>query len=100
MKGQIDVSTNNRQKVIMIYVLFAMTILIMLSGISFSIFSLIHNISFKVLNSSIHGAIFGALVVYLGAKYFLSVTKLKTELYKSTSKFLWSNFKRKKKNKA
>lgn len=95
MKSQINVATsNNKQKVVMIYMLFVMTVIIMLLGISFSIFSLINNVSFKVINSSVHGAIFGILVTYLGAKYFISVTKLKTEIFNSTSNFSWENFKR------
>lgn len=74
--------------------LFAFTVLIMLSGVFFIIFSLVNHISFTVLNSNIHGAIFGLLVSYFGIRNFLSVKKLKTEVYKDSSRFSWSNFKK------
>lgn len=96
MKNQIDVQTNNVQKAIIINILFASTIIIMLLGISFSVFCVANNISFQVINSSIHGAIFGLMVVYLGFRYFLSVKRLKEELYKTSVMFSWDNFKRKK----
>lgn len=83
-------------KVIISNILFLGSLVIMFLGIFFSIFSLVNHISIKVLNSSVPGAIFGILVLYLGIKYYLSVTKLKEDLYKSDSKFSWSNFKKKK----
>lgn len=83
-------------KVIISNILFLGSLVIMFLGIFFSIFSLVNHISIKVLNSSVPGAIFGILVLYLGIKYYLSVTKLKEALYKSDSKFSWSNFKKKK----
>jgi CO dehydrogenase/acetyl-CoA synthase epsilon subunit len=43
-----------------------------------------------------HGSIFGAMAAFLGARYFLSVKKLKAEVYKESSRFSLSNFKRKK----
>lgn len=87
------VQTKPMHKIVIMYTLFAATIIIMLLGISFSVFSLMNNVSFRVLNTSVHGAVFGVLVVYLGAKYFLSVNKFKTEFFKSTSQFSWDNFK-------
>lgn len=83
-------------KVIISNILFLGSLVIMFLGIFFSIFSLVNHISIKVLNSSVPGAIFGILVLYLGIKYYLSVTKLKEDLYKSNSKFSWSNFRKKK----
>ena len=95
MGGKSHVMENNIQKVIIINVLFGAAIIIMLLGTYFSAYSLMHNVSFKVLNTSVHGAVFGLTVIYLGLRYFLSVTKLKKELFKSTSKFSWDNFKKK-----
>ena len=97
MKNEIEVPTNFKQKAIIINLLYATTIIIMLLGVSFIIYSLVNNVSFKVVNSSVHGAVFGMVVAYLGARYYFSVTKLKAELYKTTSQFSWSNFKKKKK---
>jgi len=74
--------------------LFAFTITIMLSGVFFIVFSLVNHISFMMLNTSIHGAVLGLLVTYLGIRNFFSVQKLKTEVYKNSSRFSWSNFKK------
>jgi len=97
MKSQVDVSKDFKQKAVIINLLYATTIIIILLGVFFIIYSLVNDVSFKVLNTTVSGAIFGMVVAYLGARYFLSVTKLKAELYKTTSKFSWSNFKREKK---
>ena len=97
MKNQIGVSNNFKQKAIIINLLYATTIIIVLLGVSFIVYSMINDVSFKVINSTVHGAVFGLVVAYLGARYFLSVTKLKAELYKTTSQFSWSNFKKEKK---
>ena len=99
MKNQIDVSNNFKQKAIIINLLYATTIIIMLLGAFFIVYSIVNNVSFKVINSNVSGAVFGLVVTYLGARYFLSVTKLKAELYKTTSQFSWSNFKKEKKMK-
>ena len=96
MKSQVDVSKDFKQKAVIINLLYATTIIIILLGVFFIIYSLVNDVSFKVLNTTVSGAIFGMVVAYLGARYFLSVTKLKAELYKTTSKFSWSNFKVKK----
>lgn len=97
-KNQRNVSTNSRQKAILIHMLFGAAIIIMMLGIAFSGFCVVNNISFKVINSSIHGSIFGLMVAYLGFKYFMSVKKLKGEVYTTTESFSWDNFKRKKAN--
>ena len=99
MKSQVDVSKDFKQKAVIINLLYATTIIIILLGVFFIIYSLVNDVSFKVLNTTVSGAIFGMVVAYLGARYFLSVTKLKAELYKTTSQFSWSNFKREKKKK-
>jgi hypothetical protein len=93
MKSQNTVTVTNRHKVIIVNLLYAATMIIIFLGIFFSIFSLINHISIKVLSSSIPGAVFGILVLYLGIRYYFSVAKLKEELLKTSSKFSWSNFK-------
>ena len=96
MKNQSIVTATNKHKVIIVNFLYASTLIIIFLGIFFSIFSLVNNINFKVLNSSIPGVVLGLLVLYLGIRYYFSVTKLKGELFKTSSKFSWSNFKGKK----
>ena len=87
-----------KQKNVSITILFTAAMVIIFLGMFFSAFSLINNISFKVLNSRIPGVIFGLLVMYLGIRYFVSVNRLKEEVYKNTSEFSWNNFKKRKKN--
>ena len=96
MKSQSTVTVTHKHKIIIVNVLYATTMIIIFLGTFFSIFSFVNHINIKVLNSSIPGAVFGFLVLYLGIKYYLSVTKLKEELLKTSSKFEWSNFKGKK----
>jgi hypothetical protein len=96
MKNQVNESPTSKNKVITINALFATSISIMLLGLWFSIFSVINNINFRILNSTVSGLVFGLLVLYLGTKYFLSVRKLKLEVYKNSSKFSWNNFKKQK----
>lgn len=97
MKQKVKAQAVEKKKIIAIVTLSITSIIIMLLGISFSIYSLINDVSFSVLNSNVHGAVFGGVSIFLGLRYFLSVMKLKAEVYKSSSKFSWSNFKRAKK---
>lgn len=97
MKKQNTVYIPTKSKIITINVLFITSMIIIFLGIFFSIFSLVNEIHFNILGSSVSGLVLGFLVFYLGIKYYFSVTKLKEELFKSSSKFSWGNFKRKKK---
>ncbi|EHI98591.1 hypothetical protein CDLVIII_1905 [Clostridium sp. DL-VIII] len=99
MKKQNALCSPDRSKKILINFLFIADMIIIFLGIFFSIFSLVNDIHFKVLSSLIPGTVFGLLVLYLGIRYYFSVTKLKEELLKSSSKFSWNNFKRKKEKK-
>lgn len=96
MKNQANMPTVERKKVVLIIMLLVTSIAIIFLGAFFSVISVINNISFTVLNSQIHGVIFGLIVLFLGVRYLLSVRKLKAEVYKTTSKFSWNNFKKKK----
>lgn len=84
----------DKNKVIAIAVLYAASVIIILLGSFFSVYSILCNISFRVLTANVHGAVFGLVSVYLGMRYFLSVQKLKEEVYKTTSRFSWRNFKK------
>ncbi|QHQ59493.1 hypothetical protein Ana3638_00675 [Anaerocolumna sedimenticola] len=87
-----------RQKAVSVLILYTVTLMIIFLGIFFTAFSLINGINISVLNSRIPGVIFGLLVLYLGIRYYLSVSKLKEELSKSTYEFSWKNFKKNNKN--
>jgi hypothetical protein len=93
MKSNTATGKVEPSKVASITVLSIMAILIILLGGLLTAISLIRNISFSVLNSNIHGSVFGIVIVFLGIRYVLSVRKLKKEVYKSTSNFSWDNFK-------
>lgn len=93
MRRQSTVTVTDKQKAIIINILYATTMIIIFLGIFFSIFSFVNHINIKVLSSSIPGTIFGFLVLYLGIRYYLSVSKLKEELLKASSKFTWNNYK-------
>lgn len=84
----------DKSKVAAILILFAMSAMLVLSGLFFTIYSIYTQSTFRVLNSDIPGYIFGAIVLYLGIRYFRSVFKLKNEVYKTSSKFSWSNFRK------
>jgi hypothetical protein len=59
-----------------------------------------NGVTLKVLNSQIPGAVFGAVIAFLGVRYLLSVRTLKNEIYNSDSSFSTSNFKKNSVNKA
>jgi hypothetical protein len=84
-----------KNKKIILAVLFATSVFITAAGLLISVVSIINNISFTVFQSQIPGAIFGLVIVFLGARYFYSVLKLKPELLKEENKFSWDNFKKK-----
>ncbi len=96
MRSKMIINPINTKKILII-ALSIISLGISSSGIIFGIYSWVNDISFKVLNTNVPGLIFGALVAYLGVRYFLSVIKLKKELYKESSVFAWSNFKKVKK---
>ncbi|WP_238881684.1 hypothetical protein [Clostridium sp. YIM B02551] len=96
MKKQITLALSKASKKIIISFLYLSVMIILFLGIFFSLFSAVNGISLTVLKVQIPGVIFGVLVLYLGLKYYFSVIKLQEELYKSTSKFSWDNFKSKK----
>ena len=96
MKNQVYEQNVEGSKVSSIIFLYSMSIVIIILGIAFSVYSFVYDVHFTVLTSSIHGAIFGLIVVFLGTRYFISVNKLKKEVYKATSKFSLNNFRKKK----
>jgi hypothetical protein len=85
---------NNKSKFMSIVGLFIMAMLILISGIGFSIYSLINNIEFTVFKTQVPGAVFGLVVAFLGVRYLASVMHLKSELDSSDSGFSWSNFRK------
>ncbi len=100
MKNQSSSPRVGKEKLIPIITLYVVSILIILVGTAFSVYSLVNGITLPVLSSQIPGAVFGAVVVFLGIRYLISVSKLRAEVFKQTSSFSWSNFKKGKKAKS
>lgn len=97
MKGIYKEKNISKNKLVCIAFLFLISICIIILGISFSIYSIIYQVSFKVLYTNIPGIIFGLTSLYLGIRYFLSVKRLQIEVFKPTANFSWKHFKRKNK---
>lgn len=87
------VKTTDMSKIVTVNILFFLSIAITLSGVFFGVYSFIHNITFRVINTNVPGVIFGAVVLYLGIRYFMNVLKLRKEVYGTDAGFSWSNFK-------
>ena len=85
-----------REKRILIALLYAVAIAIILLGVAFCVYSAVNDVRLTVLTSSIPGLVFGLVVAFLGVRYVLSIQKLKAEVYRTTSDFSWSNFKKSK----
>ena len=83
-----------KEKRILIGVLYAVAFAIAAMGIAFTTYSLLNQVELTVLQQKVPGAAFGAVVAFLGIRYLLSVRKLKGDVYKTTSQFSWSNFKK------
>jgi len=98
VKNQACAPTAGTGKVVSIIALFSVSAAIAIFGAAFSIISILNDISFTVFSSRVHGAVFGLVILFLGARYFLAVRKLKTEVYKPDARFSWSNFRRRGKN--
>jgi len=96
MKSNDGLFETKAKKLTMIITLYVTAVIIMALGIIFGVYSAVNSIYFQVINSRIHGLVFGLIVVYLGFRYFLQVRKLEEEVLKPTTHFSWENFKRKK----
>lgn len=88
----------DKSRVIMIAVLYVLSVLIMLLGAGFFVYSAINNVQLQVMSSTVPGFIFGMVVLFLGFRYFMSLSKLRAEVMKSSG-FSWENFRKEKKSK-
>ena len=86
-------------KVAMIVILYVLSVVIMLLGAGFCVYSAINNVQMQVMPSTIPGLIFGMIILFLGIRYFMSLSKLREEVMKSAG-FSWSNFRKTKKSRA
>ncbi|HEX3026666.1 MAG TPA: hypothetical protein VHR42_05510 [Clostridia bacterium] len=94
MKSQINKDGSKFGKRAAVLFLFTMSLAITLSGIIFSFYALLNQISFRVANMEVSGVLFGLLTFYLGIRYLMSVIHLQKEIERTHSKFSWKNFKK------
>jgi len=85
-------------RVAMIVALYVMSIVIMLLGAGFCAYSAINGVQMQVMTSTIPGFVFGMVILFLGVRYFMSLSKLRDEVMKSSG-FSWANFRKDKKSK-
>ena len=85
-------------KVVIIVILYVMSVLIMLLGAGFCAYSAFNGVQMQVMSSTIPGFIFGMVILFLGVRYFMSLSKLRDEVMKSSG-FSWSNFRKEKRSK-
>ncbi len=68
-------------------------VLITVLGVAFGIYTFINHITYQALGTEIPGFIFGAVVAFLGVRYFISTIKLAKKLAGNHEPFKWENFK-------
>lgn len=88
-------SSMAKGKVVMLVILYVVSVLIMLLGAGFGIYSIITGAQLNVMSSTIPGFVFGMVILFLGVRYFMSLSKLREEVMKSSG-FSWSNFRKEK----
>lgn len=88
-------SSMTKGKVVMLVILYVVSVLIMLLGAGFGIYSMITGAQLNVMSSTIPGFVFGMVIFFLGVRYFMSLSKLRAEVMKSSG-FSWSNFRKEK----
>lgn len=86
-------------KLVLLALLYALSFAIIMIGAGFAVYSALHGVKFAVMSTNIPGAVFGLVVLFLGIRYYFSLSKLKEEVFKSTG-FSWNNFRRGKRIKA
>jgi hypothetical protein len=87
-----DPSTKGKRTAVI--VLAAVALAILASGVTFTAYSLVTDLTIPVFGTQMPGMVFGLAMAYLGLRYFQSVRKLKLELAQSTEAFSWQNFRK------
>ena len=82
----------NKKRSIMI--LLVINILIVLTGVAFSIYSYIYHVNYLILNTTVAGYVLGLVVIFLGVRYLRSLRKLWKNISGSDVVFSWNNFRK------
>lgn len=99
VQNEINNLTPSKGKRASIITLTTVAILIVCTGLSFGIYSILYDISLNVLSYKIPGILFGLIIMFLGIRYLTIIPKLKKKVYNADAEFSWNNFKRVKKAK-
>ena len=100
MNTQTEKSSVQKDKIILVSILYGVAAAIVLLGAAFCVYSAIFHVTFPVLTTQVSGVVFGLVVAFLGVRYLFSLQKLKAEVYKTTTAFSWDNFGKQKKDHA
>ena len=92
-------SSMTKGKVVMLVILYVVSVLIVLLGAGFCVYSAINDVQLQVMSSTIPGFVFGMVILFLGIRYFMSLSKLREEVMKSSG-FSWSNFRKEAKDRS
>lgn len=87
-------SNEAKGKTAAIAALFAISGAVILSGLLMSIYSIANNVNFTIFGGQINGAVFGAVAIFLGVRYLLSVRRLNKNIGAAGIHFSWANFKK------
>lgn len=91
IKKEKKIPLGKRVPIIMLYVFASF---ITLTGVAFGAYSQLAGVKLTVMTAQIPGIIFGAVIAFLGVRYFLSVRKLQKKVYDSKNEFSLANFRR------
>lgn len=96
MEAQTATGIVPKKKVILIAVLYVVACAIILLGLVFGVYCALNQVLLPVLTTQIPGFVFGMIIAFLGVRYLFSIQKLKEEVFKTTSNFSWSHFRKQK----
>ena len=85
-------TSGNAGKIIAITFLYITAAIICTAGLSFTIMSFQNGIFLTILAHRLPGYVFGIVVLFLGARYMISVYRLCEELFRTNCTFSFRNF--------
>jgi|LAHS01.1.fsa_nt_gb hypothetical protein len=91
-KSEHSSSTDHPSKKAVTLTLYAFALAIAAMGASYTIYSLLNNVSLLVLNNEVPGALFGIIITFLGIRYVFAVYKLSLKLKDPQAVFSWKNY--------
>jgi len=90
---KIENGTIPRAKAAAVALLYLGAASIAAAGAALAIVWAVNGVSFQVMSSRVPGALFGAVIAFLGVRYLLAVGRLKQRVFCESAHFSWDNFK-------